>query len=305
VLSFRSVLLAGGAVFAVHLFLSQAGLAGRTVGALAAANPAWLGLAALCCVGTYFAAGLAQLGAASMRVAYVEAAMVQVASSFANKVTPASLGGAAVNVRYLQRVGLARNDAYAAVALNTAAGAVLHVTALVVAGICLGRGGFGIFNLPTTSHLVLGSAVVAVIAVAVFSSPIGQRRLVPPLRLGAAAVVATLRQPRKAVELFGGSAAITTLYAFALWASLQATHGGVSIGSVGAVYLGSAAVTAVAPTPGGMGAMEAALVAGFTGLGAAAGPALAGVLAFRLVTFWLPILPGWVVFRRLVQEGVL
>jgi len=32
---------------------------------------------------------------------------------------------------------------------------------------------------------------------------------------------------------------------------------------------------------------------------------LAGVLAFRLVTFWLPILPGWLVFRRLLRERLL
>ena len=38
--------------------------------------------------------------------------------------------------------------------------------------------------------------------------------------------------------------------------------------------------------------MEAALVAGFTGVGMDPAIAVAAVLSYRLVTFWLPILPG-------------
>jgi undecaprenyl-diphosphatase len=51
--------------------------------------------------------------------------------------------------------------------------------------------------------------------------------------------------------------------------------------------------------------MEAALVAGLTGLGAPPGPAIAGVLTYRLITFWMPILPGWVMFRRLGRQGLI
>ena len=36
---------------------------------------------------------------------------------------------------------------------------------------------------------------------------------------------------------------------------------------MGAVFLGASAVAAAAPTPGGLGAIEAALVAGLTGVG--------------------------------------
>jgi uncharacterized membrane protein YbhN (UPF0104 family) len=50
--------------------------------------------------------------------------------------------------------------------------------------------------------------------------------------------------------------------------------------------------------------VEAALVLGLTAVGVAHGPAIAGVLAFRLVTYWLPILPGWLAFRSLQTRGV-
>jgi uncharacterized protein (TIRG00374 family) len=74
---------------------------------------------------------------------------------------------------------------------------------------------------------------------------------------------------------------------------------------VALAYLGGSAVGAASPTPGGLGAVEAALVAGLTALGAPAGPAIAAVLMFRLATFWLPIAPGWFAFRRLRRSGAI
>ena len=48
--------------------------------------------------------------------------------------------------------------------------------------------------------------------------------------------------------------------------------------------------------------MEAALVAGLTAAGQEPSLALASVLTFRLATFWLPIVPGWLAFRRLERH---
>ena len=71
---------------------------------------------------------------------------------------------------------------------------------------------------------------------------------------------------------------------------------------IGAVYLGAAALAAIAPTPGGLGAIEAALVAGLTGVGMSSGLAVSAVLLYRLATYWLPVVPGWLSWR-LLQRG--
>jgi undecaprenyl-diphosphatase len=107
-----------------------------------------------------------------------------------------------------------------------------------------------------------------------------------------------------AAALFGGSAGVTAGYALALVAAAHAFGLSVGVASVVAVYLGGSAVAAVAPTPGGLGALEASLVAGLTAAGAAAGPAVAAVLVFRLVTFWLPTLPGFIAYRVLRRSAI-
>jgi undecaprenyl-diphosphatase len=88
-------------------------------------------------------------------------------------------------------------------------------------------------------------------------------------------------------------------------AAIQAFGGGVPATKVLAVYLGGSALAAVSPTPGGLGALEAALVAGLTGVGASAAPSVAAVLVYRFVTYWVPVLPGLVLFRRLRARGLL
>ncbi len=219
--------------------------------------------------------------------------------------TPAGLGGAGVNVRYLQRSGLDHSAAWAAVALNTTAGGILHVTALIVIAVLVGRRGVGSVHLPARAEFLIALVVVLVAAGIVLWSPLGRRRLVLPIRQGAAAVMAVLGRPAKATQLFGGSACITLFNVLALSASLEAFHSPLPILKVAAVYLGAAAIASAAPTPGGLGAMEAALVAGLSGMGAPSGPAIAGVLGYRLITSWLPILPGWLVFRWLVRKRLL
>ena len=72
--------------------------------------------------------------------------------------------------------------------------------------------------------------------------------------------------------------------------------------SVGAVYLAGSAVATAAPTPGGLGAVEAALIAGLVAAGVDKEIAVPAVFLFRFATFWLPILPGWACFHWLRKQ---
>jgi len=72
-----------------------------------------------------------------------------------------------------------------------------------------------------------------------------------------------------------------------------------------AVYVVASTLGQLAPTPGGLGAVEAATVAGLTAVGVAAAPAVAAVLTSRLLTFWLPALPGVAAFRLLQHHDVI
>jgi undecaprenyl-diphosphatase len=69
-----------------------------------------------------------------------------------------------------------------------------------------------------------------------------------------------------------------------------------------AMNVAASAIAAASPTPGGLGAIEAALVAGLTGVGLGSGPAVSAVLTYRLATYWLPVAPGWIALHALPRR---
>ena len=79
----------------------------------------------------------------------------------------------------------------------------------------------------------------------------------------------------------------------------------VPIASIGVVYLTGSAIGSLLPTPGGLGAVEAALTAGLTATGMPGAVAVSSVLLFRLLTFWLPVPFGWAALSYLERKQVL
>ena len=133
------------------------------------------------------------------------------------------------------------------------------------------------------------------------------RRIWGRLRLNVSKMVGELRQlarqPGRLGVLLGGAFTAKLIWILAFAATMRAFGVPVNLPAVGAMYLTATTVAAAAPTPGGVGAIEAALVAGLTGLGEAAGDAAAIVLVFRLFTYWLPTLPCWIALGRLERSG--
>ena len=98
---------------------------------------------------------------------------------------------------------------------------------------------------------------------------------------------------------------IILAYAGALIASVDAFHGDLPVSAVAIVYLIGAVVQSVSPTPGGLGPAEAAYIGGLTAIGLSSERAVAAVLLFRMLTFWLPVIPGWVAMTWLQRNEAL
>ncbi len=293
---------------AFYVMLPQLANVGDSFRALRSANWAWLALALVLSMLTYVASAVGLAGGVPEHLPFVPNVESQVASSFVNRVTPANVGGMALNVRFLQKAGVGPAEAVTGVGLNALAGAIVHLVLLVLFVAWAGQGGAATFKIPSSSKLLVAIAFVFALVGIVVATRRG-RRLVRThvfgfVRRSITSIVALASSPVKLLALFGGSTGVTLAYIAALTAAVAAYDGGLSVAQVGAVYLGASMIAAAAPTPGGLGALEAALVAGLTGAGMASGPAVAAVLSYRLVTYWLPILPGWLSFRVLERRDL-
>jgi len=299
----RTLLAIAAAAGAFYFVLPQLAQVGSSWRALQSAHWAWLPVIIAASAVTYLASAAALIGAVPGRIPFWPTTLTQAASSFVNRISPANIGGMALNARFLQKNGVSPSAGVAAVGVNALMGAVAHLILLVIFFALAGHRLAQAFRLPPASKLLLVLAVVAALAGLVLASRRGRRfavtRLWPGVRSAAASLRTVAASPVKLTLLTGGSAVITLAYIGGLVASVQAFGGHAGIAAIGAVYLGAAVIAAASPTPGGLGAIEAALVAGLTGIGVPPGPAVSAVLAYRLATYWLPVLPGWLCLRFL------
>jgi uncharacterized membrane protein YbhN (UPF0104 family) len=283
---------------------------------VAGADLLWLAWAAAGTVLLWTAGTVSQLGSIPARVPVLRLFAVQFAGTFANHVLPGGTGGMAVNVRFLNRYGVPRAAAAGAVALNIAAGAVSHTALLVVAVLLAPASLLATFSYGSglTAHLRgTGPLIAAGVAVLVLLLVWAARRVARARWDGAvrqvsaqvAVLAAVLRTPARAAQLWLGSIAVPVLHCLILYAVLRSLGGTVPVVEVSVAYLLASSVSALLPSPGGFGALDIALVGALVAVGAPAAAALATVLAYRLLTVWLPFLPGACVLAVLLHRKVI
>jgi uncharacterized membrane protein YbhN (UPF0104 family) len=260
---------------------------------------------------TYVGAAMSLSGFVAERLGFFRTLLVQLAGSFVTLVTPAAVGGAALNVRYLQRKKVPAPVAAASVGVAQVAAFVLHVLLLVVFAAIVGAGTTAKKSLkpPDWAYFVLAGLVV--IALAVLAVPAGRRllraRVSPLLGQVLPQLLEVAQHPRKLAEGFGGALLLSAAYILCLAACVRAFDRSVpSIASIAVVYLTGIVLGSVIPTPGGLGTVETALIAELTTVaGLPSAVAVSAVLLFRLLTFWLPVPVGWVALNYLERKQAL
>jgi uncharacterized protein (TIRG00374 family) len=116
--------------------------------------------------------------------------------------------------------------------------------------------------------------------------------------------VASIRMPwYRYAEVFGLAVLNWAADCAALAFAIQAMGLHVPWDDLLLVYGAGAAVGSTGITPGGFALVELALTAALTATGLHRSPALAAVLAYRLVNFWLVLVAGWILMAVLAHRA--
>lgn len=243
------------------------------------------------------AGALSLMGSVLRRLPFGMTTVVMFAQSFLNRFTPMNAGGMAMRVRYLQKGGTDVAVAAAAVGLTSAASGVMQGVMILTFALWSGQSASGAISLPDVNVVALVILAIALVAAALLLFPRLRRFVVRWFKLAwdrlAGDFGGLLDRPGKLGLLFGGAglSKLFTITAFVV--SCRALGISLSYADLGMLYLIGSSVGAAVPTPGGIGGIEAALIAVLTGAGVDTATAAAATTLFRLVTFWLPVLPGY------------
>ncbi|MFE4455066.1 lysylphosphatidylglycerol synthase domain-containing protein [Streptomyces sp. NPDC056796] len=261
---------------------------------------------------SYVAAAMSLLGFVPERVPFRKTVLAQVAGSFVKIVAPAAVGGVALNTRFLQRAGVRPGLAVASVGASQLFGLGCHILLLALFGYLTGTEKTP-DSLTPSRTVIAGLLTVAVLVLVVTAIPFLRKFVVTRVRSLFAGVVPRMldvvQRPQKLVNGIGGMLLLTGLFVLCLDASIRAFSGPdvpkLSYASIAVVFLAGNALGSAAPTPGGMGAVEGALTLGLIAVGLPKEVAAPAVLLFRVMTLWLPVLPGWICFNHLTRKGEL
>ncbi|WP_435837685.1 lysylphosphatidylglycerol synthase domain-containing protein [Streptantibioticus parmotrematis] len=272
------------------------------------ANWAWVLAALALSALTYVPASMSLLGFVPEKVPFGRTMMAQVAGNFVKLVAPAAVGGVALNTRFLQRNGVRPGLAVASVGAAQLASLGGHILLLATFGYLTGTQHAP--SLSPSRTVIAGLLTAAVLVLVVTAVPQLRKFVSTRVRSLFAGVVPRmldmLQRPKKLATGAGGVILLTVVNVACLDASIRSFgFNSMSFASVAVVFLVANAAGSAVPSPGGVGAIEAALSGALTIAGMPGDKALSAVLLFRLVTFWLPVLPGWLAFTHLTRKGAL
>ena len=286
----------------------------HTWGQLSHGDVAWLALGAvleMCSLagyvalfGTVFGRGVARIDwRASLEIPLAGIAAIRLFAA-------AGVGGVAVTAWALRRAGMARRVIACRMVASYVLQYSIYLGALIVCGFGLWTGVFpggGSFAL-TLVPAVLSIGLAALVASMGLVPGDFERRLerlarrsgrLGRLAARSATVPATLGTGvRTAIQLIHERRP-GLLGAIAYWAFDIAVLGvslrafGISVGIavlVQSYFLGT--LGSLLPLPGGIGGVEGGMIGALAAFGVPGGSAVAGVLAYRAISFWLPTLPG-------------
>lgn len=301
-----SLLTGVGAVFAVYLVGTQ--LSDVSFGQLwEETDWRWLFVALVLMFTSFIGAAFALVGFVPERVPFWRVVGAQVSLGFLRLFTPGSVGNVAINIRLLTKSGVTGPLAAASVAANQVGNVAITFPVIGVLGLVSGSSAAPDID-PSVSTLII--VICVLLAAAVLA-------VIPPVRArlralwndfaqrGLPRLLDVLSNPRKLAVALGGIVLQSASLILCFYTCLKAVGGSADLAAMAVVQLVGNTLGMAVPTPGGLGAVEAALTAGVSTLGVGATTAVTAVLVFRIVSFWLPILPGWILWTQMQKRDLL
>ncbi|MDP9075376.1 MAG: flippase-like domain-containing protein [Actinomycetota bacterium] len=300
----KSLLMAIGALLGVGGLLASIGSPSALAHSLVHASPLWLAASFALAMASNFGYAVALMGASTRRLPVGATIELQVATSFSNVAVP--LGGAGLQVRFLQKQGVDLASAVAAGGLlSTVANVAIQLAMLAVA---LPLSPHAV-NVPLRGIGVAGAGLATILLVAgvlVVSVPLFRRRFLVPAEHALDSVWSALRSPSRLALLVTGNVVATLLVTLSLLACVQAYGHGVSFWSLLAVQITVSTVASLVPIPGGSTAVGSVGLSGALALfGLPQDVAVAAVLTNQVVATYLPAIPGWFATQHMSKRDLL
>jgi uncharacterized membrane protein YbhN (UPF0104 family) len=296
------VALVAGTGFGFWLLISELAGMGDVWSTIAEADWALVAVALVVSQLTQVAQSYALVGAVQGGLPFGPVVSLQFGLAFTGLVG-GTVANTATIVRFFQTRGLAASVAVSSGVLVSISGFVVQALLFVFAWITTASdftiqrssdtsssGGSDDTQLILWAIVAIGVLIGIVVAVPKLRTFV-VRVVKPQIAAASGNLKAIGRDPRKLAHLFFGNLLSQVLFATALSICLHAYGESASLPALILINTMASLFGGLAPVPGGMGVVEASLIAGLTAYGIPSSEAAAAVLTYRMCTCYLP--PAW------------
>ncbi|MDH3683611.1 MAG: flippase-like domain-containing protein, partial [Acidimicrobiia bacterium] len=305
--SVQDVVVVFFAIIAVNALISQIAEVGfdTLVDELQTASIGWLIAAFFIKMLGYSTAYMGIKSAVTQPVPYAPTVLLQSANSFVGLVVPSTVGKVAMDVRFLQKLGVPTATAVAQGPVISFFGFMIEIALLLVTSWALGQAidTDSLGEQDSGGLLAIVGVVVVVGLIVIATVPKLRAKVWPKVKEAYESVKGVVTSPARLGGICLSEFLEKIVGALALAAVVAAFGASVPFTALVFVSVGTGLLAGLAPVPGGIGVAEATMTALLTGVGLPAEQAFSIAVTYRLVTSYLPPVLGFFSLNWMTEKG--
>ncbi len=242
-------------------------------------------------IASFFMAALSYYFLSFKKLKYFRTVIMQFASNAINKILPAGIGAIGSNYLYLKNNGSSALAAGASVLVNNVLGVLASITLFIVFV------GFNLshnfkFSKIALIYILIASLFIIIVVLSVLSIHRIRSKFLIFIKKFINQLLVYKKYKRKIFYAFLSQLMLALFNILALYVSLRSIDSNLSLVAIMVSYSFAIWIGTLIPAPGGLGSVDAGLVSALLAYGITLPYALAGVLIFRLINFFSPLLIG-------------
>lgn len=238
-------------------------------------------------------------------LSFIKCTLVQFSNGFVNRVLPSGTGAIATSALFLKKSGLSNAQSVSTALLNNFVGFIAFAIIMMLSGaVSHDTLKSATNNLNSLQLIAIGMILVSVLSAVLINSKLKNKTKKWALE-SLRSLQYLVKKPASGFMSLASNIAITIIHILCLSICLYAAGYTLPLNWLALVFAAGIATTSVSPTPNGLGLTELAMTSALENYGIPASTALLVTLSYRIVTFWGPILPGYIAYKIATNKKII
>lgn len=265
----------------------------------------WVLLAAIIYAFNIFLAAASYIFLSNRPLSFTKTMLVQIANGFTNRVLPSGSGAIATNTLFLKKSGHDIPESLTITLINN----ILGFASFLIVMFLLGA-----FNKDLLSSLVpniddkyfvIGIVVIIALLALGLTNKTIKTKAKDTYQDFTNALIEIASNPINTLMSLLANCGITIIHIICLALCIVGTGNSLPTNMIALVFASVITAVTVSPTPNGLGVAELAMSLSLQSFGLGVKESLVVVISYRLITYWLPIVPGYVAYRIIRLKNII